>query len=67
MKKKYGKSVPAKIKKHLGDNGTKQSWLSEKTGISQAHISNVLANRVLLTDDVLNKINEVLGTDFKIS
>jgi plasmid maintenance system antidote protein VapI len=59
------KSVPQLIRNHLEERGTKQVWLAEKAGISQEHISNVLADRVLLTDDVLNKINEVLGTDFK--
>jgi plasmid maintenance system antidote protein VapI len=67
MRKKENKGVPEKIKRYLEDNGTKQIWLAEKSGISQAHISNVLANRVLLTDDVLDKINNVLGTDFKLS
>jgi plasmid maintenance system antidote protein VapI len=59
------KSVPNQIRNHLESKGTKQVWLAEKTGISQEHISNILADRVLLTDEVLNKINEVLGTDFK--
>ena len=66
MRKKENKGVPEKIKKYLEDKGTKQIWLAEKSGISQAHISNVLANRVLLTSDVLDKINNVLDTDFKI-
>lgn len=65
MKKQENNNIPEMIRNHLDSNGTKQSWLAEKTGISQAHISNVLADRVLLTEDVLNKINEVLGTDFK--
>lgn len=64
-KKETVKSIPQLIRNHLEERGTKQVWLADKTGISQEHISNVLANRVLLTDEVLNKINDVLGTDFK--
>lgn len=59
------KSVPEQIKSYLEERGTKQVWLAEKTGISQEHISNILADRVLLTEEVLQKINIVLGTDFK--
>lgn len=66
MRKKENKGVPEKIKRLLEENGTKQVWLAERSGISQAHLSNVLANRALLTIDVLDKINEVLGTDFKL-
>lgn len=66
MRKKENQTIPEKIKSHLDQNGTKQIWLAEKAGISPAHISNVLADRVLLTEEVLQKINDVLGTDFKL-
>lgn len=59
------KTIPDQIKELLDSKGTKQIWLANQTGISPEHISNVLANRVLLTEDVLSKINSVLGTDFK--
>lgn len=65
MKNLKRETIPDKIKNHLEKYGTKQSWLAEKTKISEGHISNVLAKRVLLTDEVLDKINSVLGTDFK--
>ena len=58
------KSIPELIREHLESNGTKQIWLAQQTGISQEHISNILADRVLLTEENLKKINEVLGTDF---
>jgi len=64
MRKKENMGIPKKIKNYLDKYGTKQSWLSTKTGVSQAHISNVLANRALLTEDVLNKINKALNTNF---
>lgn len=59
------KSVPQMIMEHLKENGTKQVWLAERVGISPEHISNILADRVLLTEEILEKINTVLGTDFK--
>jgi plasmid maintenance system antidote protein VapI len=64
-RKEKVKSVSDQIRDYLESKGTKQSWLAEKAKLSEGHISNVLAKRVLLTDDVLDKINNVLGTDFK--
>jgi len=49
----------------LQQRGVKQSWLAAQTGISPEHISNILAGRVLLTDENKSKINDALGTDFK--
>lgn len=60
------KTVPVQIREHLVSKGTKQLWLAEQTGISPEHISNILADRVLLTNENLDKINFALGTDFKI-
>ena len=62
--KKETKLFHELVKEHLNTNGTKQSWLAEKTNLSDSHISNVLANRVLLTDDVRKAINDVLGTNY---
>ncbi len=43
----------------------KQTIHAYKTEISPKHISNILADRVLLTEENKIKINEALGTDFK--
>ena len=59
------KTPPEKWKEVLQERGVKQSWLAEKTDISPEHISNILAGRVLLTDENKLKINEALGTNFK--
>lgn len=59
------KTVPQLIKEFLDSKGTKQRWLAEQSGISEEHISNILADRVLLTEENLTKINDVLGTGFK--
>jgi plasmid maintenance system antidote protein VapI len=64
MKEINEKTVPQKFKEHLELNGTKQTWLAQKTGISPEHISNILADRVLLTEENKDKINKVLGTNF---
>lgn len=54
------------IKEYLQERGIKQRWLANKTGLSDGHISNVLENRVLLTNDTLSKINNALKTDYVI-
>lgn len=58
------KTIPQLFKEHLEERGTKQTWLAEKTGISPEHISNILADRVLLTEENKAKINSVLGTNY---
>lgn len=52
------------FREHLEMRGTKQKWLADQTGVSQEHISNILCSRVLLTDEVRQKINEALGTEY---
>ncbi len=64
MVKEKIKPAAIKIKEYLESKGTKQIWLSEQTGISPEHISNILADRVLLTNENLQKINDALGTHF---
>ena len=54
-----------KIKNHLTKNGIKQSFVAEKAKISNTHLSNVLNDRVAITNLVLNDINNALGTKFK--
>jgi plasmid maintenance system antidote protein VapI len=62
---KEQKSIPQLWKEVLEERGVKQSWLADKTKISPEHISNILADRVLLTEENRIKINEALGTYFK--
>jgi len=42
----------------------KQTWIAEQAGISAPHLSNILAERVFLTEENVENINRVLGTDF---
>lgn len=58
-------SISDKWNKVIIDRGLKQKWIADKADISESHLSNVLAERVFLTDDVRDAINKVLGTDFK--
>lgn len=58
------KSAPERWREVLKERGVKQTWLADQTGISPEHISNILADRVLLTEDNRKKINEALGTDY---
>lgn len=62
--KKSRKTIPQRWREVLESRGTKQTWLADQTGISPEHISNILADRVLLTDENRKKINAVLQTDF---
>lgn len=65
MSEKTITKTPAqKWKEVLEERGVKQIWLAKKIGISQEHMSNIFAERVLLTDDNRKKINKILGTDF---
>lgn len=60
------KKSPAKLwREVLEARGVKQTWLADQTDISPEHISNILAERVLCTDENRDKINEALGTDFE--
>lgn len=61
---KEKKTIPELWKEVLEERGVKQTWVAERTGISPEHISNILADRVLLTEENREKINDVLGTDF---
>lgn len=65
MTAKRKKSIPELFKTILEERGVKQTWLANQTGISKEHISNILADRVLLTEENRDKINAALGTDFK--
>lgn len=51
-------------RKIIEERGLKQTWVADRAGISPEHLSNILADRVLLTDDTKDKINEALGTNF---
>lgn len=59
-------STPQQINDYLKERGIKQTWLSGKLDISDGHLSNILAERMVLTSNVLQRINEILGTDFTI-
>ena len=61
------RTTPQQIRDFLESRGTKQIWLADQTGISPEHISNILADRVLLTQENLDKINEVLETEFSLT
>jgi transcriptional regulator with XRE-family HTH domain len=58
------KEFAQKVKQVLKDRGLKQKWLADKTGISEPHLSNILAARVLLTDENRLAINNLLKTTF---
>lgn len=47
--------------------GRKLSWLSEQTGIEYHHLYGCVKRKMIeLSQDNLDKINRVLGTDFTL-
>lgn len=48
----------------IQSKGLKQTWVSERVGISPPHLSNILAGRAFITPETKAKINEVLGVEF---
>ena len=63
------KTVEEQIVQHLKDNGQMLKWLAGKIGISPSHLFCVLKGEDRqkrdLTPSNLEKINEVLRTNFK--
>lgn len=60
-------TIEENIKSHLKDKGLKLDWLRNKLDISNSHLSNMLNGVRTLTPEVVNKINNVLGTDFRLN
>ncbi len=61
---KKEKTIQQKWLSIIEDRGLKQIWVADKAGISPPHLSNILAERVLLTQENVDNINSALGTDF---
>lgn len=61
---KKEKTIQQKWLEIIEERGLKQVWVAEKAGISAPHLSNILADRVLLTPENIDNINKALGTDF---
>jgi len=58
------KTIGEKWREVMVSRGTKQTWVAEQVGISPEHFSNILADRVLITEENEKKINAVLETNF---
>lgn len=56
------KTIGEKWREVMASKGTKQVWVAGQVGISPEHLSNILADRVLITEENIKKINAVLGT-----
>jgi len=57
------KSIGEVIKAHFSRN---QQWLSDETGISQSQLSKKINGRIPWKQKELDKINKVLGENFKL-
>jgi len=64
------KSTEEKILDALQERGASLSWLARQTSYSYTHFYNVFKQpgqfKKKLTKQMLNKVNEVLKTDFKL-
>ena len=60
------KKTVALIKAHLKSSGIKYTWLCTKLNLSNGHLTNILKYKRSLTPEINDKINKVLGTDFKL-
>ena len=56
-------SIEDAIRSHLNRN---QTWLAKESGITEPQLSRKLNKVIEWTQDDLDKINKVLGTDFKL-
>lgn len=52
------------VLEHLRKFGIKQTWLADKLGISDGHLTLIFQKERDLTESNLEKINDALGTDF---
>lgn len=50
----------------MRSNGLKYTWLCKKVGISTGHMSNIFGGNKSLSQELLDKINKALDTDFKL-
>lgn len=63
---KNTKSITSQIQKLLKQNSIKKYKLAILMGINYTHLSSVLNNNCLMTNDFITKINKALGTSFKL-
>lgn len=63
---KKTKATASKVKACLKERGLKHTWLCEKIGISTGHLANIFSGTKTLTPEINDKINNVLGTEFKL-
>ncbi len=60
---KEKRTIGDQIKGHFTRN---QSWLAKQIGMSEGQLSKKIHNKKEWSQDELDKINKVLGTDFKL-
>lgn len=63
MKTKYGKDIGNKIRSHFSRN---QVWLAAEIGVSEAQLSKKMNGKKEWTQYELDKINKLLGENFKL-
>lgn len=55
--------VQGRLADYIRDNGIKQVWISQKTGISESRLSGILTRRLKMTADEYERIVSVIGKE----
>lgn len=55
------------IRYYLANKGTRINWVADQITLSKSYLTHILKGRRRLTPEILQKINNCLGTDFKDS
>lgn len=55
--------VQSRLADYIRDNGIKQVWISQKTGISESRLSGILTRRLKMTADEYERIVSVIGKE----
>jgi len=54
------------IKDHIENNGLKKGYIAEQMGLSIGHFSKIINQERELSKSNLEKLNEILNTDFEL-
>ena len=49
-----------KLKEQIAQSGLKQKFIAEKVGVGDSHLTMMLNGNAVMSEDIRNKINELL-------
>lgn len=65
-KTRINKKVAGQIKNRIDEKGLKYNFLAAKLLVSEGHFTNILKGKRTLKQDLLDRINVLLESDFKL-